>query len=150
MPLRVEVVAAERSVFAAEADEVLAITQRGQIGILPRHAPLLTLLAPGELRVRSRGNDSVLAVSGGFLEVADDRVVVLADAAERAEEIDVARAEEARRRAADRLASHAPDLDFERARAALLRAIARLRVAGRAERSRPRAIPSSEFPDSPE
>jgi F-type H+-transporting ATPase subunit epsilon len=121
MPLHVEVVAAERSVLSA----------------VPNHAPLLTLLEPGELRLKRGEQEQVLAVSGGFLEVADNQVVVLADSAERAEEIDIARAEEARRRAQERLSSHAPDLDFERARAALLRALARLHAV---ERTRRRVI----------
>src|SRR5919202_4334210 len=131
MPLHLEVVAAERSVFSDDVDEVLAHTLAGQIGILPHHAPLLTLLAPGELRLRRGGEEIALAVGGGFLEVGDNRVVVLADSAERAEEIDVARAEEARRRAAERLAARTPEVDMQRAQAALARALARLRAVER-------------------
>lgn len=146
MPLRVDVVAAERSVLSEEADEVLARTLDGQIDILPHHAPLLTLLAPGELRLRRGAEEHVVAVSGGFLEVSRDRVTVLADSAERAEEVDVERAEEARRRALARLSTGSPEIDQERARAALARALARMRVAERTRRrtgSRPRSGPES-------
>lgn len=129
MPLRVEVVAAERSILSGEADEVLADTVEGQIGILPRHAPMLTLLVPGAVRLRSGSDEEVLAVGGGFLEVSENTVVILADSAERAEEIDLARAEEARRRAAARLRGRGPDLDQDRAQAALARSLSRLRVA---------------------
>lgn len=128
MPLTVEIVAAERSILEGTADEVLADTATGQIGVLPRHAPLLTLLVPGVVRLRSGQEETVLSVGGGFLEVSDDRVVILADSAERTEEIDVARAEESRRRAAERLRVRTPDVDASRAQAALLRAISRVRA----------------------
>ena len=78
---------------------VVAPGIEGQLGILPQHAPLVTVMAPGELRIVKGGNEEVLAISGGFLQVGPDRVMVLADTAERSEEIDLARAEEARRRA---------------------------------------------------
>jgi F-type H+-transporting ATPase subunit epsilon len=129
MPLHVEVVAAERSILSGEADEVQADTAKGQVGILPRHAAMLTLLVPGTVRLRRGTEEEILAVGGGFLEVSDNNVVVLADSAERAEEIDVARAEEARARAAARLQTRGTDLDQDRARAALARSISRLRVA---------------------
>jgi F-type H+-transporting ATPase subunit epsilon len=129
MPLQVEVVAAERSILSDEADEVLADTVEGQIGVLPRHAPMLTILVPGTVRLRRGDEEEILAVGGGFLEVSENKVVVLADSAERAEEIDVARAEEARARAAARLQTRGTDLDQDRARAALARSISRLRVA---------------------
>lgn len=135
MPLHVEVVAAERSLLSDDVDEILAQTLQGQIGILPHHAPLLTLLAPGEMRLKKGNDEQVLAVGGGFLEVgSDNQVVVLADSAERAEEVDVGRAEEARRRAAQRLDSHSPEIDYDRAQAALARSLARLRAAERVRR----------------
>lgn len=134
MPIHVEVVAAERRVLEDDVDEVFAPTQNGQIGILPRHAALLTLLVPGSLRLRRGDEEQVVAVGGGFLEVAENRVVVLADSAERVEEIDIARAEEARRRAAERLASHSTEVDSARAEAALRRALARLNAAERLRR----------------
>jgi F-type H+-transporting ATPase subunit epsilon len=138
MPLHVEVVAAERSVLSEDVDEVLAYTLAGQIGILPHHAPLLTILAPGELRLKRGAEETTLAVGGGFLEVGNNQVVVLADSAERAEEIDIARAEEARRRAAARIGARTPEVDVQRAQAALARSLARLRAVERAHRRGPR------------
>ncbi|HVG96266.1 MAG TPA: F0F1 ATP synthase subunit epsilon [Chloroflexota bacterium] len=134
MPLHVEVVAAERSILSGEADEVLADTAKGQVGILPRHAAMLTLLVPGTVRLRRGSEEEILAVGGGFLEVSENNVVVLADSAERAEEIDVARAEEARRRAAERVRGHTPDIDQDRAQAALARSLSRLRAVDVARR----------------
>lgn len=99
------------------------------MGILPHHAPLLTTLKPGELRIKKSGEEILLAVTGGFMEVLPDRVTILADAAERAEEIDLARAEAARQRAQERVAGHATEIDRTRAMAAMARATARLRVA---------------------
>jgi F-type H+-transporting ATPase subunit epsilon len=135
MPLHIEIVSAERRVLEDDVDEVLAPTTEGQIGILPRHAALLTLLAPGEMHLKKGASETILAVGGGFLEVNDNRVVVLADSAERAEEIDIARAEEARRRAAERIAARSRDVDVQRAQAALARSLARIRAV---ERVRPR------------
>jgi F-type H+-transporting ATPase subunit epsilon len=127
---KIDIVTAERIVYSAEADIVIAPGVEGQLGILPHHAPLMTILQAGELVVRKGGEENSLAISGGFLEVRPDRVIVLADQAERAEEIDIARAEEARKRAEQRLTDkHAPGLDTARAESALRRAIARLTVA---------------------
>ncbi|MGZ3715091.1 MAG: ATP synthase F1 subunit epsilon, partial [Ktedonobacterales bacterium] len=94
--LHVTIVTAQQTVFDGEAEEVIAPGSEGQLGILPRHAPLLTTLATGELRLRERGVDEGLFVSGGFLEVNDNVVTILADDAERASEIDEARAQDAR------------------------------------------------------
>jgi F-type H+-transporting ATPase subunit epsilon len=136
MPLRLDVVTAERQVLSEDGlDVVVAPGSDGQLGILPRHAPLMTMLVPGELRAR-RGNDEiVLAVSGGFLEVRNDVVTVLADTAEQAEEIDVERAEAARRRAEQAVseALHG-GADLAAAQAALRRSLLRLRVAERRRR----------------
>ena len=151
MPLHVDVVAAERSILSEEADEVLARTVQGQIGILPHHAPLLTLLAPGEICLRRGADEHLIAVSGGFLEVGHNRVTILADSAERAQEIDVARAEEARRRALDRLVTKSADLDLARAQASLARSLARMRVAEHIRRrsgSQPRRSPEAR-PETP-
>lgn len=128
-PLRLEIVTAERQIFAEDVDMVIAPGSEGQLGILPHHAPLLTTLNPGELRIKKSGEEILLAVTGGFLEVLPDRVTILADAAERAEEIDLARAEAARQRAQERAAGHATEIDRTRAMAAMARATARLRVA---------------------
>jgi F-type H+-transporting ATPase subunit epsilon len=134
MTTRLEIVTAERVVFSDDVDVVVAPGVEGELGILPHHAPLMSMLLPGELRVRKGGEELYLAIAGGFLEVRPDRVIVLADAAERAEEIDIARAEAAKRRAEERLKVHPPELDVARAEAALRRAIARLQVVQRRKR----------------
>jgi len=133
--LQLEVITAERAVLREEVEIVVAPGSEGELGILPHHAPLLTGLQPGELRARKPGGEEVvLVVTGGFLEVLPNRVIVLADAAEHVEEIDVARAEEARRRAQERLLHPEPQVDLARAQASLQRALVRLRVAERRRR----------------
>ncbi len=135
--IRLDVVTAERMVYSDEVEAVIAPGTEGQLGILPHHAPLMTALQAGELRVRKGGKEVSLAVSGGFLEVRPDRVIVLADSAEHAEEIDVARAEEAKRRAQKRLAEkRATGLDSARAEVALRRAITRLTIAEKVKKRR--------------
>jgi F-type H+-transporting ATPase subunit epsilon len=131
---RLEIVTAERVVFSEDVDVVIAPGVEGQLGVLPNHAPLMTTLMPGELLVRKGGEEFALAITGGFVEVRPDRIIVLADAAERVEEIDVARAEEARRRAEERLKEPATEVDLLRAEAALRRSLARLQVAARRRR----------------
>jgi F-type H+-transporting ATPase subunit epsilon len=127
-PLRLEIVTAERQIFADDVDMVVAPGSEGELGILPHHAPLLTTLKPGELRIKKGGEEILIAVTGGFMEVLSDRVTILADAAERAEEIDLARAEAARQRAEERMAGRTVEVDRSRAMAALQRANVRLRV----------------------
>lgn len=127
--LNVEIVSAERIVYQGEADMVVAPGAAGVLGILPRHAALLTTLSPGVLRIKQGGDEVVMALSGGFLEVMDDKVSVLTDAAERAEEIDESRAEEARRRAERALEQLSSGVDAEAAEAALRRSLIRLKVA---------------------
>ncbi len=129
--LSVEVVSAERVVFTGEADMVVAPGAAGVLGILPRHAALLTTLNPGVLRVKDAANEVMIAVSGGFLEVNNNQVQVLTDAAEHAEEIDKARAEEARQRAQRALENldRGQAAEVEVAEAALRRSLARLKVA---------------------
>ena len=138
--LHVEVVTAERELYNGEANLVSAPGSEGRLGILPRHAALLTTLAPGDLRIELNGAEEPLFVSGGFLEVSDDNVTVLADTAEHAEEIDQARAAEARRRAQERLAQAQSNIERAELQAALERAIARLRVAELARRRGRRRI----------
>src|SRR5918999_2285548 len=147
MPTHVEIVAAERRVLEDDVDEILAPSVMGQIGVLPRHAPLLTLLVPGELRLKKGDTETILAIGGGFLEVADNRGVILADSAERAEEIDVARAEEARRRAQTRLEAHSREVDTARAQASLQRAMARIRAVERVRQrgGRDRSLPTTSY-----
>jgi F-type H+-transporting ATPase subunit epsilon len=137
--VRLDIVSAERMVYSEEVDVVVAPGVQGQLGILPHHTPLMTTLLPGELRVRKGDEEYSLAISGGFLEARPDRIIVLADAAERAEEIDLARAEEAKQRAQERLSHPAPEVDVAQAEAALSRAFARLQVGEkRRTRQKPR------------
>ena len=135
MPLKVDIVTAERLVFSDEGvDGVMAPGSGGELTVLPMHAPLLTMIKPGLMRLIKGGEEVDMAITGGFLEVRDDRVTILADAAERAEEIDVVRAEEARRRAERRLEERVSEEDLARAAASLQRALLRLKVAERRRR----------------
>ena len=135
--IKLDIVTAERLVYSEEVEAVIAPGVEGQLGVLPHHTPLMTMLKPGELLVRKDGEEFSLVITGGFLEVRPNRVIVLADAAERVEEIDLARAEEARRRAQERLKERIPEVDAARAQAALLRALARLEVVQRRRKRRP-------------
>jgi F-type H+-transporting ATPase subunit epsilon len=108
---------------------VVAPGAEGSLGILPSHAPLVTLLKEGELRVKSNGSEESLAIHGGFMEVVNNKVVVLADTAERLSDIDVERAEAARARAEETLRNATDRADMAEAEAALSRAVVRLRVA---------------------
>ena len=135
MPLHLEVVTPERKVYEDDVDMVIAPAADGYVGILPHHAPLLTVLGPGEFRVKKGGTEEVLAVFGGFLDVRGDRVVVLTEAAEPVEDIDVQRAQEARDRAQAALQAGPPSAaDEARARASLQRALVRLRISERRRR----------------
>ena len=129
LTLHVEVVTQDRNVYTGEADMVVAPGSEGVLGILPRHAPLLTLLKVGELRVKHNNDEEAIFVAGGFMEVSHNVVTVLADAAERAEDIDEARAEEARRRAQASLAQRESDVDRGSLEGALARALVRIKVA---------------------
>jgi F-type H+-transporting ATPase subunit epsilon len=131
MTIKLDIVSVERMVFSGDVDIVIAPGSEGQLGILPKHAPLMTVLKAGELIARQGKEEYILAISGGFLEVRPDRVIVLADAAERAEEIDIARAEAARKRAQEQMAHPASRSELVMAEAALRRAIARIEVADR-------------------
>ena len=131
--LRLEIITAERIVLTAEAvGSVRVPASEGIVGILPRHAPLMTTLAPGELIMRKGEEEESFFVTGGFLEVRDNHVAVLADASERAEEIDVDRAEEARQRAEEALKEKRDSAELAAAEAAMRRALIRLRLAQRA------------------
>jgi len=138
MPLQVEIVTAERKVLETEADMVIAPGGEGVVGILPKHAPLLTTLLPGVLTLKRGGAEEYLSIAGGFLQVSRDRVLILADAAEREEEIDEARAERARARAEELLrqaGQGGAPVQTEAARLALRRSLARLDVARRRRRA---------------
>ena len=129
MPIHLEIVTAERVVLSDDVDQVNVPTKDGRVGILPRHAPLLTILDVGELDIIKAGERTPFAISGGFMEVLPNRVTILADTAERADEIDEARAEAARRRAEEQIAQRQSDRDMILAEAELRRAMIRLRVA---------------------
>ena len=136
--IKLDVVTAERVVYSDDVDVVIAPGIEGQLGILPHHSPLMTMLQPGELIARKGSEEFSMAISGGFLEVRPDRIIVLADSAERVEEIDIERAEEAKKRAEQRLEEkYAPETDSARAEAALRRSLIRLKIARRRRRRRP-------------
>lgn len=133
--LHLDIVTAERRLVSEdEVDEVVAPGADGQLGILPSHAALMTTLREGELRVKKGGAETSYALSGGFMEVRDNNVVILADAAERAEEIDIARAQEARRRAEEAIVRRETTADLAQVEASLRRSLLRLRVAERRRR----------------
>lgn len=129
MPIALRVVSVERSLFEGDVDFIVANGADGELGILPRHAALMTSLKPGTLKITQGGKETLIFVGGGFLEVLPDRVTVLADTAERAEEISIERAEAARKHAQEKLAgtlSTAEEVEFQQA---LAMAEARLRLA---------------------
>src|SRR6202140_5197361 len=134
--MHVEVVTAERELYSGEADELIAPGTEVMLGILSRHAALLTALKPGALRIKLNGAEEPLFVSGGFIEVSNNQVTVLADTAEHAEEIDQARAEAARRRAQERLEQVTSNTERAEMQAALQRAIERLKVVETTHRRR--------------
>jgi F-type H+-transporting ATPase subunit epsilon len=133
MPIKLDIVTIERQVFSEDVDMVVAPGTEGMLGILPHHAPLMTGLKPGELVIKRRGMpDQLIAIGGGFMEVRPDKITILADSAEHAAEIDVARAEEARRRAEELLKEKPADLaQYAALEAALRVAQVRIKVARR-------------------
>ena len=130
--LTLEVVTPERALVSEQVDEVQLPGAEGYFGVLPGHTPLLATLQVGELWYRIGQEKHYLAVAFGFAEVLPDRVTVLAQIAERPEDIDVPRAEAAKRRAEERVGKPLTDMDFERARIALMKSLIRLQVAARA------------------
>ena len=132
--LTVELATPTRLVVAAEVDEVVAPGSQGYFGVLPGHAPLLATLGIGEVIYRIGRDEHHVAVSGGFAEVRNDKVIILADSAETPADIDRTRAERARERAEARLSGrNQEEIDYTRAAAALARALTRLQVAGRGQ-----------------
>ena len=130
--LQLQIVSADRSLVNETVDEVEIPGADGYFGVLPGHTPLLALLGAGELWYRRANERTYLSLAFGFAEVQPDRVTILAQVAERAEDIDIARAEAARKRAEERLAQPVAEMDYERARIALLKALIRLQVSSRA------------------
>ncbi|HMM06257.1 MAG TPA: F0F1 ATP synthase subunit epsilon [Clostridiales bacterium] len=128
--ISLEIVTPEKKIYSADVYYLHAPAMVGGIGIYPRHTPIVTALDVGELSVDSGdGKQEIFFISGGFLDVCDDKAVVLAKSAERSEDIDVVRAEKAKARAEERLANPAPDFDALRAELALKRAILRIKIA---------------------
>jgi F-type H+-transporting ATPase subunit epsilon len=133
---KLEIVTPEKMVFSGEVNAVLAWGVEGQLGILPHHAPLMTMLQPGDLVIKKGSEEDTLTISGGFLEVRPDKVIVLADACERAEEIDETRAEEAKKRAQETLKEAKTPVDLAAAEASLRRSLARLKAVQKIRRRR--------------
>ena len=130
--LTLEIVTPERALVTEQVDEVQLPGSEGYFGVLPGHTPLLATLQVGEMWYRIGAEKHYLAIAFGFVEVRPDRVTVLAQIAERAHEIDIQRAEAAKRRAQERVSRPTGDMDFERARVALMKSLVRLQVASRA------------------
>ena len=144
MPTHLQIIALDKIAYEDDVDIVVLPGDEGQLGVLPRHARIVTLLQPGEVTTRKAGEETALVVTGGFAQIGPDSVTILSDAAEYAENIDIERAEEARRRAQERITNRqaTPGLDMARAESALLRSLARIRVAERiAARRRTRQGP---------
>ena len=140
------IVTAESEVFSEEIDSLVAPGIDGQLGILPNHAPLMTQLQPGEMTIRSNNGENVLAVTGGFLEVLNNQVTILADTAEMDVEIDLERAEAALQRATERVETRQADVDLERALSAFRRAQIRVDLARRRGRRRSADTPPGSIP----
>ena len=139
MPILLEIVTPERLAYSGEVDSVQVPGSEGEMGILPHHAPLVSMLGIGELVIRSGGGEELFAIAGGFVQVRPDKVVVMAETADMASEIDLERAQEARREAERAIETgYNEPADLAVARAALQQALLRIRVAERRHREGPR------------
>ncbi len=139
MPLLLEIVTPERLAYSDTVDSVQLPGSEGELGVLPHHAPLVSTLGIGELRIRKGGTEESFAIVGGFLQVRPDKVVVMAETADMASEIDLDKAQEARREAERALETgFSEGADLSAARAALQQALLRIRVAERRHREGPR------------
>ena len=136
--MQLEIITAEEQVFDDEVEMVVAPGIDGQLGILPHHAPLMTVLQPGEILIRKEGEDTYFVVTGGFMEVMGNRVTILADACEHSDEIDESRAEEAVERARERIEHQDSDVQLEQVLASMRRAQVRLNVVRRRRARGPR------------
>ena len=140
MPLLLEIVTPERQAFSEQVDSVVCPGIEGELGILPHHTPLVSLLGVGELTIRKGGSEETFAIAGGFLQVRPDKVVVMAETADLAAEIDLDKAQQARAEAERALeAGYVEGADLSAARAELQRALIRIRVAERRHREGPRS-----------
>src|SRR3989344_615535 len=134
MNLVLEIITPEKTVFKDDVDEVIVPTPNGEIAILPNHINLLTTIAPGALIAKKGSNTHPIAITGGFIEVNNNKVSILADYAIRAQDIEVARAEEAKKRAEIAMQEKTTDKDFRVAQGELLKSLLELKVAGRHKR----------------
>jgi F-type H+-transporting ATPase subunit epsilon len=135
MPIQLEIVTPERLAFSDEVDSVVLPGSEGELGVLPHHAPLVSTLGIGELRIRKGGQEELFAIAGGFLQVRPDKVVVMAETADMAAEIDIEKARQAREDAEKALETGFQEgADLAAARAALQQALLRIRVAERRHR----------------
>jgi F-type H+-transporting ATPase subunit epsilon len=134
---KLEIVTAERMIFSDDVSAVIAWGVQGQLAILPHHAPLMTMLQPGDLMIRKDKEEEYVVITGGFLEVRPDKVIILADACERIDEIDIARAEEAKKRAQETMKAAPLTAEAASAEASLRRSLARLKVAEKRRRKPP-------------
>jgi F-type H+-transporting ATPase subunit epsilon len=132
--IKLDIVTAERRTFSDDVNMVVVPGIDGQLGILPHHAPLMSMIQTGELIIKKEKEEFYLFIDGGFLEIRPDRVIILADACEHCTEIDIERAEKAKRHAEETLKSISVDIDHFRAEAALRRSLMRLKVAERIQR----------------
>ena len=140
MPLRLEIVTPEKLAYEDDVDMVLVPGIDGEMGILPHHTPLVSLLGVGELKIRKGGSEESFAIAGGFLQVRPDKVVVMAETADLASDIDLDKAQQARAEAERALeAGYVEGADLSAARAELQRALIRIRVAERRHREGPRS-----------
>ncbi len=136
--IKLDIVTVEKLVFSQEVDQLTAPGLEGELGILPQHAPLITMLQPGVVVIKADGEETEMAVSGGYMEVRPEYIIILADSAERAEEIDIARAEAARQRAEQARGEAPAGAEAAlAAEAALKRSLVRLKVARRRRREKP-------------
>ncbi len=141
MPLQLEIVTPERLAYSDTVDSVVLPGAEGEMGILPHHAPLLATLGVGELRIRKGGEEEFFAIAGGFVQVRPDKVVVMAETADMAAEIDLEKAQEARREAERALESgYSEGADLSLARAQLQQALLRIRLAERRHREGRRRV----------
>lgn len=137
MTMHLDIVSAEKAIFSGTVEYVAAPAEGGEVGILPRHSEMLCLLKPGEIHIRAaEGEEQIIYVSGGILEVQPHVVTILSDTAERAADLDEAAAQEAKRRAEEDLAERAGEFDYARAQAELAEAVAQLRAIDKLRRLR--------------
>lgn len=135
MNLQLEIITPLKSILKEEVDEIIAPTQEGEITILPKHVNLVTKIKAGEMTIKRSGKPTYFAITGGFLEIADNKVTILADYAVRAEDIEMAKAKEAEARAKDRMAQKVSGREFAQAESDLRKSLVELHVARRRKKT---------------